>query len=121
MWQYVFTGRGVFCPPEHVCYCDGYGVCFGGETAYKEFFEMRQTKQKYSEELDGLLKNRSISQDGIGFSPAGNEDVEKPGLGRERFLRDKIGALSKELTNRRLDALERGRNAADRAMEAGSN
>lgn len=29
VWQYVFAGVYEFCPKEHVCYCDGYGVCFG--------------------------------------------------------------------------------------------
>ena len=122
IWQYVFTGRGVFCPPEHACYCDGYGVCFGGETAYKEFFEMRKTKQKYSSELDSLLKNQSLGQEeGMTSDTAANNNMEGTGLEREHFLRDRIEALNKELTERRLDALEKGSNAANRALEAGSS
>ena len=26
-WQYLFTGKGIHCPTEHSCYCEGYGVC----------------------------------------------------------------------------------------------
>jgi hypothetical protein len=29
-WQYIFTGQGEFCPPQHECYCDSFGICFGG-------------------------------------------------------------------------------------------
>lgn len=38
VWQFVFTGENVVCPKEHVCYCDGFGVCFGGEEEYEAYW-----------------------------------------------------------------------------------
>lgn len=31
LWHYLFTGEYVRCPLKHICLCDGYGLCFGGE------------------------------------------------------------------------------------------
>lgn len=110
VWQYIFTGQAAVCPPEHACYCDGYGVCFGGEASYKEFFELRQTKQNYSSELDSLLKEQSLDIEG--------KVNAKADPGRGMFLKDRIGALDKELEERKLSALERGRDPQNRAKEA---
>lgn len=35
-WQVVFAGVAVLCPEERDCYCDGYGLCFGGERGWRE-------------------------------------------------------------------------------------
>jgi len=113
VWQYVFTGRAVVCPPEHACYCDGYGVCFGGETSYKEFFELRQTRQNYSSELDRLLQEQKLD-----FEDKGNSTLRKGDPGRLMFLKDRIGAVDRELDERKADAFERGRDSPNRAKEA---
>lgn len=112
-WQYVFTGRAAVCPPEHACYCDGYGVCFGGEDSYKEFFELRQRKQNYSSEWDRLLKEQSLEVGG-----KDNETLRKVDPERMMFLKDRIRALDKELEERKSDAFERGRDPQNRAKEA---
>ena len=41
VWQYLFAGVAVFCPAEHVCYCEMYGVCFNDKAEYDRFFELR--------------------------------------------------------------------------------
>lgn len=50
LWQYVFPGparegsiegMAEACPLPHVCYCDGYGYCFGGEAEYGRHAERR--------------------------------------------------------------------------------
>jgi hypothetical protein len=112
-WQYVFTGRAAVCPPEHACYCDGYGVCFGGEDSYKEFFELRQRKQNYSSEWDRLLKEQSLEVGG-----KDNETLRKVDPERMMFLKDRIRAVDKELEERKSDAFERGRDPQNRAKEA---
>ncbi|OJD35983.1 histone-lysine n-methyltransferase 2b [Diplodia corticola] len=38
MYQYIWLGVHQLCPKEHACYCDLYGVCFGGETAYEDYY-----------------------------------------------------------------------------------
>jgi len=113
VWQYVFTGQAVVCPPEHACYCDAYGVCFGGEKSYKEYFQLRQTKKDYSSELDRLLKEQVLD-----VESKDNATLRKVDPGRVIFLRDRIGALDKELDERKADAFERGRDPQNRAKEA---
>ena len=31
LWAYVFVGEAVWCPEERECWCEGFGLCFGGE------------------------------------------------------------------------------------------
>jgi hypothetical protein len=38
IWQFVFTRHNVVCPKEHIYYYDGFGVCFGSEEAYEEYW-----------------------------------------------------------------------------------
>ncbi|KAK3312835.1 hypothetical protein B0H66DRAFT_631653 [Apodospora peruviana] len=37
MWQYLFTGEGVWCPDVSSCYCDGFGVCFGSADKMRDW------------------------------------------------------------------------------------
>ena len=34
LWQFLFTGRSIYCPSETTCQCEGFGVCFGGHVDY---------------------------------------------------------------------------------------
>ncbi|ETS80987.1 hypothetical protein PFICI_05989 [Pestalotiopsis fici W106-1] len=36
LWQYIFLGEAILCPREHLCYCDTYGLCFGGATGFDQ-------------------------------------------------------------------------------------
>lgn len=38
IYQYIWLGEPQFCPKEHICYCDLYGICFGGETQYEDYY-----------------------------------------------------------------------------------
>ena len=53
-WQYIFTGQSEFCPPQHQCYCDGYGICFGGhdEGKLQEWLDLLKKREKIDEQLD---------------------------------------------------------------------
>lgn len=46
VWQYVFAGVHEFCPEEHVCYCDGYELCFGGKQEFEYWFSVREKWRK---------------------------------------------------------------------------
>ncbi|KAI1875405.1 hypothetical protein JX265_004463 [Neoarthrinium moseri] len=46
LWQYLFLGEAVVCPREHMCYCDSYGLCFGGENEYAQFEWLRDRKNE---------------------------------------------------------------------------
>ena len=55
MWQYIWAGVAEFCPKEHTCYCDEYGICFGGEEQYTQFFDKRQTVRDLQKEMEEIL------------------------------------------------------------------
>lgn len=44
-----------FCSKEHTCYCDGYGICFGGEEQFTQFFDKRQTVRDLRKEMEEIL------------------------------------------------------------------
>ncbi|EDN02531.1 predicted protein [Histoplasma mississippiense (nom. inval.)] len=60
LWQYVFGGVEEYCPDEYSCYCEGYGVCFGGdEGRYRRYFELRQKSREIEREIERLRKEGS--------------------------------------------------------------
>ena len=118
VWQYVFTGYETYCPAEHACYCEGFGVCFGGKVQYGEFLALRQSKNNYTKELERLRKQQQTAlevAEGVGSD--GNVILGVSTLGEEAVLKGRIEILEKELSNRRLDALERGKDARNREAE----
>ncbi|MCJ1409237.1 hypothetical protein MMC19_003315 [Ptychographa xylographoides] len=119
VWQYVFTGQEVCCPPEHACYCDGFGLCFGSKVQYEEYLTLRQTKENYMAELSSVQQQaKSASQLKGTAATTGSGTWDRVELGREVFLKDRIEAVGKQLQQRKLDALERGQDPRNRAVEA---
>ncbi len=117
-WQYVFTGKAASCPAEHMCYCDGFGVCFGGENQYRDFLEIQREKERMEAELDDSKNGKkgdgeAINQGAITRSASLGQPI------RSSYLSDQIQALNKELELRKTDALERGDYAKYRAQECG--
>ncbi|KAK5456852.1 hypothetical protein LTS15_004632 [Exophiala xenobiotica] len=53
-WQYIFTGNFEFCPSQHKCYCDGYGLCFEGEDGLRNWLTTLKQKERLDEKLVGL-------------------------------------------------------------------
>ncbi|KAI9874685.1 MAG: hypothetical protein M1830_009415 [Pleopsidium flavum] len=120
IWQFVFTGENVFCPAQHACYCDGFGVCFGGEVAFNDWFETRYKKRQLESELrDWEEKGKAIE----GAKDEGRLDdaaqLEVPEMGRDVLLRSQIDALNDDLNARKVVALERGNDPRNRAEESG--
>ena len=105
----MFTGRSIVCPAEHICYCDGFGVCFGGDAEYEDFELLRHTKQGYEEELTELRERRAVLQEANGERWNGNASRGKTvDPAKYSYLSNQIEALDREITARRLDALAQG-------------
>ena len=104
VWQFVFAGVHEFCPRANVCYCDGYGICFGGETEYDDYFKMREEKQKMEVELQELSGGEILTA------------TEK--LNTER-MRSQVEQLRAEMETSETQAFERGEHPQNRAWEAG--
>ncbi|KAL1311151.1 hypothetical protein AAFC00_001353 [Neodothiora populina] len=120
LWQYIFTGHNVECPAMHACYCDGYGLCFGGPDQFQGWFDMRYSLREIENELsDWRMKNDAIEA----AKEAGTLDessmLEIPELGRDEVLIAQTDALRSELDRLKKQAWERGRYAQVRAEEVG--
>ncbi len=120
LWQYVFTGQNSVCPSQHACYCDSYGICFEGEEGYDHWFEVRHNmEQRQGELADWHKKAEAIEK----ARKVGRLDeaaqLEVPELGRDAELDHEIDQFSRQLTQMRDQAVERGKNPRIRAMESG--
>lgn len=117
LWQYIFSGEYANCPLEHVCYCDGFGICFGGETQYQDFVELRMEMEKMEMELDdlnrGTNRDKQLTRNVHGTRTTSFSDI------RSAELSDQVQAMKRELQSRKTDALERGEYAKNRAEDCG--
>lgn len=117
LWQYIFGGEYANCPLEHVCYCDGFGICFGGETQYQDFVELRMEMEKMETKLDdlnrGANREKQLTRNMHGTRFTSFSDIQSA------HLSDQVQAMKRELQSRKIDALERGENAKNRAEECG--
>jgi hypothetical protein len=110
MWQFVFTGKNINCPKEHVCYCDGFGVCFDGEDKYNNYFARREKRIELEEKFQNLREKNNT--DAI-------EDFDLPYDGPDAEMHGEIRALRAWEQKKKQQAKERGDVAMNRAKEAG--
>lgn len=120
LWQVLFTGQSSVCPKQHICYCDGYGICFGGEEEFEAWFETRYIKQGREGHLaawnEKAEKIKEAQEDGRLDEAA---ELEVPEVGRDEQLRAEIDELQADLDRRLREAIERGMQPWNRAAEAG--
>jgi hypothetical protein len=117
VWQFVFTGNNVVCPKEHVCNCDGFGVCFGGEEEYNAYYEKRNERRRLEDELRrwrGLIENKMMEEGKPGW-----EEVETPEVGKDKELQELIDGLNIWCDQKLEEAKQHGDVAMNRALEAG--
>ncbi|KAI9804321.1 MAG: hypothetical protein M1833_007128 [Piccolia ochrophora] len=96
-WHFILTGETSFCPPTNECYCDGYGVCFGSARKTDEWFELREARKNIETKLEEAREsNRSTAE-----------------------LRRRAVALDVYLAQTLNEALERGMDPRERALEVG--
>lgn len=101
-WQYIFTGLFEWCPSQHQCYCDGYGICFEGrEEGLQRWLDILKTEEQVDEKVYALWKK-------------GKGETEKYKTLKEES--DKIGAVLEDMKN---EALKRGGDLKLRAAECG--
>jgi hypothetical protein len=103
-WQYLFSGRFSFCPSQHQCYCDGYGICFPGRDAgLKAWLDLLRDKELLDERLNKLWKQGEKVRMGNKYKKAQAE-------------RTRVGIL---LDDMREEAVRRGFDPETRARECG--
>ena len=124
MWQYVFTGESSFCPIEHICYCDGFGVCFGNEQKYNLWWTLRNERdaingawldwEQQTKTWNELLEE-GYSEEAI----ESMEDIQKPEPNKDQVFSAQIDKLQKEMDKLLDEAKERGTDPRLRAEESG--
>lgn len=94
LWHYVFTGQNTYCLTEHICYCDGFGICFQGEKQYNAWWDKMWEKRIFEDQLkDWRFRHKAR----IAAEKEGRLDdlkrLEVPELGKDEELEKKIGEL----------------------------
>lgn len=119
LWQYVFTGNSVVCVPEHVCLCDGYGVCFGGSDEFQHYRDVADERNYLQQELaDWEFLADDIQQASDDQQLDETMDLKLPPLGREGKMRQNTEEKEKEANQLLEAAIKRGRDPQARAHEA---
>ena len=106
LWQYLFTGDGIYCPSENACHCQAFGVCLGDDSEYSEFERLRHMKENYEAEMKEF-REHSLVTDG----------TEKETWQSERYLNlsEQVKTLDTELRARTQKAIELGESLDNRA------
>lgn len=52
LWHFLFTGSSSYCPAEHRCYCETYGICFAGEGSFEDFKKLRHQRDDLKSRLE---------------------------------------------------------------------
>ncbi|KAL6241687.1 hypothetical protein RBB50_011469 [Rhinocladiella similis] len=104
-WQFIFAGVPELCPEMHVCYCDGYGVCFGGAGELQHWLEIREKMRALDADANELLPD----------SGQASQETER----KVAQIRSQARELDAQLLQLKLDAFRRGQDAHLRALEVG--
>lgn len=123
IWQFIFDATPIHCPSMSWCYCDGYGMCFGGPKEFDKWFELRFKRNELKEHLrqwqekaDLIADWREHDKDG---KLAEEAMLEVPEVGRDAKLKAMIKELDDDLEERKRKAMERGKDPKQRALESG--
>ncbi|KAF2095613.1 hypothetical protein NA57DRAFT_79331 [Rhizodiscina lignyota] len=123
IWQYIFTGVHEVCPSQHVCYCDGYGVCFAGERAFQRWFEMRWRMNEKKKDLDKWremnVEYEEAKNNGTLESMKEADRPQQPEAVRDDVLQREIESMRIEMADMKEVALRRGLDPKIRAQESG--
>ncbi|KAF1913788.1 hypothetical protein BDU57DRAFT_480341 [Ampelomyces quisqualis] len=120
VWQFVFTGQSVYCPKEHICFCDQFGTCFGGEKAFNYFVALKNElgdRERDLREWEERSRAREEAEMDGKFEKL--EELEVPAFGKDVEFRREIDRLSSIVNGLKKDAEERGKDPRNRALEAG--
>jgi len=115
IWHYIFTGHEVYCPAMNTCYCDGYGICFGGREKYADFFKMQDERNSKNEKLEAYQKREDEAKKD-GKEPKFTEDEVRD----RKALHKRVAEMDEDLDRLREDAKKRGNDPKLRKEETES-
>lgn len=111
IWHFIFTGVTEACPKESLCYCDGFGLCFGGDREYRNYIEGKAELSQIQE----IVQNAEHDEaNHLKIDPSyrgGDMTVAKD------KLIEKIRKMKGDLNEKFSRALEKGDDSVQRAAE----
>ena len=113
-WQYVFTGYHTFCPSEYACYCQGFGMCFGGRAQYDDIRSSRIEKVTLESELKEIQLRRNATID-VSAVNKGGSTSDRLNVGRYNYMKDRIQAISQEIESKTHEALGESTGPSDKS------
>ena len=107
LWQFVFTGQGIRCPSEHICLCQGFGVCFLSDAEYREYEGLCTKKDTLEREVQRLQEKLALTEEVIdqGHGLAGPALLDSRSLAK---LINQVKVLEEDISARRQAAIELG-------------
>ncbi|KAL2802604.1 hypothetical protein BJX63DRAFT_425944 [Aspergillus granulosus] len=118
LWHVVFTGQNVVCHKEHVCFCDGYGICFGGEDEYNAFRNLDAERESLEDELKRWRSRAAVIEAARQRGTLGEKThFTIPEPGRDNELEEQIAQKVQLKEDLFRNATMRGEDPAARAME----
>ncbi|PYH72304.1 uncharacterized protein BO88DRAFT_423131 [Aspergillus vadensis CBS 113365] len=118
LWHVVFTGENVYCIKEHICYCDGFGICFGGEEEYDAFRGHHAKKSELEEQFKGWNVRADMIELTRMSGTLGEEShLSFPQPGEDLTLADLIDMEELLINELVVNATERGKDPEARARE----
>ena len=115
LWHYLFTGQNTYCPAEHVCYCDGFGICFGGAEQYAAWWDRMWKKRIWEDQLKDwhFKQNARVTAEEEGRLDD-LKRLEIPEVGKDEELEKKIDELDTWLKLEKWKAMIQGDVERDR-------
>lgn len=96
-WHYLFTSKPVFCPSEHMCYCDAYRICFQTEAAWNQYislikaYEALETERASLPQLEANARREElVALIASLHTEADKRRIEAFSLGSDPIFRQKI-------------------------------
>ncbi|EME38749.1 hypothetical protein DOTSEDRAFT_108592, partial [Dothistroma septosporum NZE10] len=116
LWQFIFKGEHVYCPSSWECYCDGFGLCFGGEKGFAQYFRLRDGKERLIQEVDAInLKDK----EGKEASKDGTWKLPEADMKRRDNFKTAVRDMDIEIQRQLTIAKKRGKDPKLRAEELG--
>ena len=110
-WQYLFTRNAELCPRMDTCYCDGFGICFGGAVKLKAWLDKLRLREIAEDEMRKWNEAGDNAAKVDGYKGDGKDGA---------YWRKEHERLRHELDEEKAEAYKRGDNLENRLIEANS-
>lgn len=108
-WHFIFTGQNTVCLPMHLCYCEGYSICFKSYKDSDDFWKYRDDRRKIEDEFKDWRKAHDQTNK--------DEDLRHKAEEYEAKLRE----MEEELDRRKAEAFTRGDDSWEKQKALGQN